>query len=128
MSESSQTVTLSRADYEALLDRLEEAEDAATLDRLERRLAVAGPETALADYLPGELVQRLIAGEHPIRVWRAHRGFTREGLSAAAGLSPSYVTEIETRRKPGSFNAIAKLATALEVSLDDIAPWLNRTE
>jgi len=78
------TVTLSRADYEALLDRLEDFEDMATLDRLEARLA-ADPEGALADYLPIELVKRLSAGEHPIRVWRAHRGMTREALAAWAG-------------------------------------------
>jgi DNA-binding XRE family transcriptional regulator len=118
------TVTLSRADYEALLDRLEDLEDMATLDRLEARLA-ADPEGALADYLPIELVKRLSAGEHPIRVWRAHRGMTREALAAAAGVAPSYLSEIETRRKPGSFNAIAKLAAALRVPLDDIAAWLK---
>ena len=118
------TVTLSRADYEALLDRLEDFEDMATLDRLEARLA-ADPEGALADYLPIELVKRLSAGEHPVRVWRAHRGMTREALAAAAGVAPSYLSEIETRRKPGSFNAIAKLAAALRVPLDDIAAWLK---
>ena len=118
------TVTLSRADYEALLDRLEDLEDMATLDRLEARLA-ADPEGALADYLPIELVKRLSAGEHPIRVWRAHRGMTREALAAAAGVAPSYLSEIETRRKPGSFNAIVKLAAALRVPLDDIAAWLK---
>jgi DNA-binding XRE family transcriptional regulator len=120
----SDTVTLSRADYEALLDRLEDLEDMATLDRLEARLAV-DPEGALADYLPIDLVKRLSAGEHPIRVWRAHRGMTREALATAAGVAPSYLTEIETRRKPGSFNAIAKLAAALRVPLDDIAAWLK---
>jgi hypothetical protein len=31
------------------------------------------------------------------------------------------VSEIETRRKPGSFNALAKLAAALQVSRDDLA-------
>jgi DNA-binding XRE family transcriptional regulator len=118
------TVTLSRADYEALLDRLEDLEDMATLDRLEARLA-ADPEGALADYLPIELVKRLSAGEHPIRVWRAHRGMTREALATAAGVAPSYLSEIETRRNPGSFNAIAKLAAALRVPLDDIAAWLK---
>jgi DNA-binding XRE family transcriptional regulator len=120
----SDTVTLSRADYEALLDRLEDLEDMAALDRLEARLA-ADPEGALADYLSIDLVKRLSAGEHPVRVWRAHRGMTRQTLATAAGVAPSYLTEIETRRKPGSFNAIAKLAAALRVPLDDIAAWLK---
>ena len=95
------TVTLSRADYEALLDRLEDLEDMATLDRLEARLA-ADPQGALADYLPIELVKRLSAGEHPVRVWRAHRGMTREALAAAAGVAPSYLSEIETAASPAA--------------------------
>ncbi|HEX5452828.1 MAG TPA: helix-turn-helix transcriptional regulator [Stellaceae bacterium] len=120
-----ETVTLTRAEYEALIERLEDAEDMLALDRLEERLAAIGPAEALNDYLPIELVQRLSAGEHPIRVWRTHRGLTREKLAAAAGVSPSYLTEIETRRKPGSFDAIVKLAAALEAPLDVIAAWLK---
>lgn len=125
MTETADTVTLSRAEYEALISRLEDAEDNAAIDRLEARIAKEGFAAATADYLPGELVARLIAGEHPVRVWRAHRSMTREALAAAAGVSPSYLTEIETRRKPGSFDAIMKLAAALNVPLDDIAAWLR---
>lgn len=122
---SSNTVTLPRSEYEALLDRVAEAEDVLALDRLETRLGAAGTDETLADYLPIELVKRLSAGEHPIRIWRAHRGLTREALAAAAGVSPSYLTEIETRRKPGSLDAMIKLAAALKVPLDDIAAWLR---
>jgi DNA-binding XRE family transcriptional regulator len=119
----SDTVTLSRADYDALLDRLEDAEDNARLDRIATRENKLGKTAARADYLPVELVDRLIAGEHPVRVWRRHRRLTREALAATAGVAPSYLTEIETRKKPGSFDALAKLATALQISLDDIAAW-----
>ncbi|HWB50804.1 MAG TPA: helix-turn-helix domain-containing protein [Stellaceae bacterium] len=117
----SDTVTLSRADYEALLDRLEEAEDNRRLDQIEDPQRSTG--NARDDYLPIEAVERLCAGEHPVRVWRKHRGLTREALAAAAGVAPSYLTEIETRKKPGSFDALAKLAAALKISLDDIAAW-----
>jgi ribosome-binding ATPase YchF (GTP1/OBG family) len=126
MTETADTVTLSRAEYEALLERIEDAEDNAFLDKLEAREAAIAPENAQIDYLAIELVKRLAAGEHPIRVWRTHRNFTREALAAAAGVSPSYLTEIETRRKPGSFEALAKLAGALRISLDEIAAWTHR--
>ena len=125
MNEKSETVTLSRAEYEALIERLEEAEDLATVAAAEAREAVLGKEKARADYLPIELVRRLSAGEHPVRVWRDHRGLTREALAAAAGVAPSYLSEIETRRKPGSFGALAKIAAALCISLDDLAAWLK---
>jgi DNA-binding XRE family transcriptional regulator len=125
MIDTSETVTLSRAEYEALIERLEEAEDLATVASAEAREAALGKEKARADYLPIELVRRLSIGEHPVRVWRAHRGLTREALAAAAGIAPSYLSEIETRRKPGSFTALAKLAAALHISLDDLAAWLE---
>jgi len=125
MTGAADTVTLPRAEYEALISRLEDAEDNAALDRLEARIENQGFAAATADYLSAELVTRLVAGEHPIRIWRLHRGLTREALAATAGVSPSYLTEIETGRKTGSLHAIMKLAMALRVSLDDIAAWLR---
>ena len=125
MSEKTDIVTLTRAEYEALIERIEDAEDNAFLNQVEARERALGKEKARADYLPGELVRRLIDGEHPVRVWRAHRGLTREALATAAGIAPSYLSEIETRRQPGSFSALAKLAAALHISLDDLAAWLE---
>ena len=104
MSDTSETVTLSRAEYEALIERLEDAEDLATVAAAEAREAVLGKEKARADHLPIELVRRLSAGEHPVRVWRAHRGLGRDALAAAA---------------------LAKIAAALRISLDDLAAWLG---
>jgi ribosome-binding ATPase YchF (GTP1/OBG family) len=122
MNDTTEIVTLTRAEYEALIERLEDAEDLAAVAAAEAREAVLGKEKARADYLPIELVRRLSAGEHPVRVWRAHRGLGRDAL---AGIAPSYLTEIETRRKPGSFAALAKIAAALRISLDDLAAWLK---
>jgi len=128
MSDTTETVTLTRAEYEALIERLEDAEDLAAVAAAEPREAALGKEKARADYLPVELVRRLSAGEHPVRVWRTHRGLGRDALAAAAGIAPSYLSEIETRRKPGSFGALAKLAAALHISLDDLAAWLQPEE
>ena len=125
MSENSDTVILTRAEYEALIERIEDAEDNAVLDAVEAREHAIGKDEARADYLPAGLVRRLIDGEHPVRIWRAHRGLRRDALAAAAGIAPSYLSEIETRRKPGSFAALAKLAAALRISLDDLAAWLG---
>ncbi|HEX3416588.1 MAG TPA: helix-turn-helix domain-containing protein [Stellaceae bacterium] len=125
MSKETDTVTLTRAEYEALIERIEDAEDNAFLDSVEARELAIGKHNARADYLPAELVRRLMDGEHPVRVWRVHRSLGRDALAAAAGIAPSYLSEIETRRKPGSFSALAKLAAALQVSLDDLAAWLE---
>ena len=117
IAQDAETVTLRRSDYEALIERLEDVADIAALDDLEARLV---SENALVDYLPAELVERLIGGESPVRIWREHRGLSAQALARTAKLTPSYVSEIETGRKPGSLNAMAKIARALGVSLDDL--------
>ena len=125
MSEAAETVTLTRAEYEALLARAEEAEDLAAVAAAEAREAALGKAAARADYLAIELVRRLDAGEHPIRVWRRHRHLSRDALATAASLAPSYLGAIEGWRKPGSFAALARLAEALHISLDDVAAWIE---
>lgn len=109
------TESVSRAEYEALCARLEDVEDA-----LHMRTAEARGTTP--DAMPSELVKRMLAGEHPVRIWREHRGLTRAELAARAEIPQGYLSEIENRRKPGSTAAYQRLANALGVAVDDILP------
>src|SRR5262249_47460453 len=121
IAQDAKTVTLRRSDYEALVERLEDVADIAALDDLYARLA-AGGRKALADYLSADLVERLVTGESPVRIWREPRGLSAQALAKRARLTPSYVSEIETGKNPGSLAAMAKIARALGVSLDDLVP------
>jgi ribosome-binding protein aMBF1 (putative translation factor) len=116
----SDTVTLTRAEYAALMERLEDAEDAQTLASHRARVKKIGVDAVLADGLPMELVRRMIAGEHPVRIWREHRGLSGQQLATASGVSQPYISDIERRKKPGSVDALAKLAKALGVKIDDL--------
>ena len=80
------SVTLTCADYEALLDRIEDAEDRAAVAASEAREKALGKEAARKDALPGELVSALIAGTHPVRVWRKHRGLAVTQLADEIGV------------------------------------------
>lgn len=115
LSETTDTVTLARADYIALLDALEDAEDLAAVREVDARVSRGESE-----FLPFEFAERLIAGESPVRVWREHRGMTAKALAAQAAVSPTYLSEIEAGKKPGSLDAMAKIARALGMSLDDL--------
>ena len=64
MSKEADTVTLTRAEYEALIERIEDAKDLAAVAAAEAREAALGKKKARADYLPIELVRRLSAGEY----------------------------------------------------------------
>ena len=76
-------VTIPREEYERLLAVAEDAEDAAAVARFRARLA-AGEE----ELVPAAVVDRLLAGESPVRVWREHRGLTQSGLARASGVQP----------------------------------------
>jgi ribosome-binding protein aMBF1 (putative translation factor) len=122
LAETEDTVTLSRADFEALVRAREDAIDNAAFDAAEEREARLGKEAARADYLTLAEVRRLEAGEHPLRVWREHRGMSLRELAAAAGVAFNYISEIEGGRKPGSAEALRRLAVVLGVAMEDLMP------
>jgi hypothetical protein len=109
-------VTLSRAEHEALIRRLEELEDVVAARQVEAR--VAGGES---EYLPSEMVDRMIAGESPIRVWREHRGLSALQLASAARISEANLGRLERGDEAGSLLVLRRLARALRVDLDDLA-------
>ena len=102
-----------RDEYEQLRAASDEdATDAAIIQRV-----LNDPDEMWA---PADLVRRIADGEHPVRVWRTHRGMTARALAAAAGIPSSYLSAIERRRKRGSVKALTRVATALDVPLDDL--------
>ena len=117
LAENGDTVLLRRGDYEALVRQAEDAADAAWIREAEARVATGEDE-----YLPVEITRRLTAGEVPVRVWREHRGLSARALASRAGISAAYLSQIESGKKPGSFDAMAKLARALGVDMEDLEP------
>ncbi len=71
------------AEYKALRELADDAEDAAALVRFARRYARGEVETD-----PVAVVDRLLAGEHPLGVWREHRGMTAAMLASAVQITP----------------------------------------
>lgn len=86
---------------------------------------------ALAEQLggaPATVAHRIADGENPVRVWREFRGLKAVALARAAGISPAYLSEIETGKKDGTFRTMAAVARVLGVSLDDLAPPADEGE
>jgi ribosome-binding protein aMBF1 (putative translation factor) len=118
VAETKDTVTLSRADYEALLDAAEDAADLAAVDAHRAYEQGVGWETARGSYYSVEEAQRLWGGESRVKLWREKRGLSQRALAAKAEVSASYLAEIEAGRKPGSVEAVVKIARALGVGVE----------
>lgn len=55
-----------------------------------------------------------------LRTWRRQRGYSLQEVARRAGLSASYLSEIENGKKQPSVKTLEALATALNVSLDSL--------
>ena len=116
------TVTMSRAEYQALIEAAEDADDLAHLATQKERERILGIEAARRDYLPGEPVKRMLKGEHPVQLWREQRGLTLSDLAARTSVAVAYLSKIESGRKSGSVASFRKLARALQIAVADLIP------
>ena len=120
LAETKDTVTLSRRDFEGLLEAAEDAADLAAVDADRAYEEEVGWERARRDYLTHDEVRRLLAGESPVKVWREKRGLPQHALARAADVSVSYLAEIEGKKKPGSTDALRRVADILEVPMEHL--------
>lgn len=109
-------VTIPREEYDRLQAAAEDLADLQSYDRAKAALA-AGEE----ELVPSDFVNRLLNGENALRVYRDLRGLTQAALAEKAGVNRVTVAEVETGRKQGSVTTLRALASALDVTLDDLA-------
>lgn len=98
---------------------------------IEAALAAGGTEAEISDEelfdtadtsgeaFPMEVVEQLVAGVHPVRVYRRHRGLTQADLARAIGSTAAYISQIESGRPCGR-STLAMLARALNVDIEDL--------
>lgn len=72
------------------------------------------------ELIPAEVVYALLDGGNPIRVWREHRGLSQTELAGMVGISPSYLSQLESGKRDGTAEVLATIATALNLTLDDL--------
>ena len=125
LAETTDSVTIRRADFEALIQTADDAEDLAALAEHDAEEARLGREVARRDYLTADEAEQLLGGENPIRVWRKKRGLTQRTLARTAGIQPGYLAEIETGKKRGSADALSRISTVLGVAMQDL---MNRDQ
>jgi len=106
-----ESVILSKNNYEKLLQYKEDLEDIRALKDY---------ETSGEEGFPSDVVKRLIDGENPIKVYRQYRGLTQLKLSESVGVQQSYITQLESGKKSGTVKVLKKIATALDLDLDDL--------
>ena len=118
LTETPETVTLSRADFEAMMEEIEDAED--RLAVLEDCLNDREPEHRRHLLTMAETM-RVIDGESPIRVWREKRALTVTQLAAASGMPDDDLIGVETGA-PVTDSVLHRLGAVLGVPSDQLKP------
>lgn len=118
VSKTADTITLSLADWRALMAQIENLQDLVAVDHRDARVAAIGVEAVRHECVTGDEMMRILNGTSPVTIWRERAKLSGKALAAAAGVSQSYLAEIEGGKKPGSVAALAALAQALGVSMD----------
>lgn len=116
-SSGEEMVVMPLTEYEALIEAAEDADDIRAAIEARARI-----ETGESEFIPFDFAVRIIAGEHPIRVWREYRGLKVGELAKTAGISQAYLSQIEGAKRKGSLSTMRALARALRVDLDDLLP------
>lgn len=107
-------VVLPIAEWRRLVEQLQDLEDAVDIATIAN-----DPDRRM---IPAAVVDRLLDDEPPLKVWREHRGLSRAALAAKAGLTPGHIGHLETGRRHGTPDTLRRLATALDVTVDDLVP------
>ena len=104
------TVTLAVADWEASLDRLDDAADREAIERSDADRARLGEaEVRRLSYTAPEVRRVTLDGVSP-----------GGDLAQASLTSPSYLAEIEGGEKPGSAAAPGRIAVVLRVPMEHL--------
>lgn len=114
------TILVDRAEYDALKARVAELQR--ELDERDAAILDAARQRDPADYLPIEAADRIFAGEHPLKVWREHRGLSPDELATQCEMAVAELAAIENGDGPGTITQFSRLATALGLDIDDLVP------
>ncbi len=100
-------------EYNKIREILEDIEDAATFGRI-----AADIEAGKEELFPQDVVDALVEGESPVRVFREYRNMTPSQLALACDVSPAHIYQIESGKRSMSVDVLRKMTQALDVDAD----------
>ena len=117
----SDTVTLTRAEYQDLVDTRDHA------------IAMRDVATGAMETLTDAELDAFLQAPSPLAYWRKRRGLTQAVMATTVGITQPYLAQIERGSRGGDVVLYAKLAKALRVRIEDLVadaepsgPWDER--
>lgn len=102
-------------EWQHFQERLEDLEDIADARVLSSKITTGENET-----FPDSFVERLLSGEHSLKVWREYRDLTVAALVAACKVSSPALSQIENGKRKPSATLLKRLAVVLKCNMEDL--------
>lgn len=101
------------SDYEKLQEALADAQD---IKDIEENLTAIQEGNEIA--VPGEITFAILDGISPIRAWREHRQIKMNALAKRIGISASYLSQIENRKRNPTVDTLKAIAKELNIEIE----------
>ena len=98
-------------EYEALLSLAEDKSDITDV--------IAFHESQ-EETFPEEVLDALLNGQNPIKVYRSYRKMTQSDLAQAIDKSLPYIAKLESGERKGSVDVLSAIADALNIDLEQL--------
>ncbi len=114
-------VILPKADYDAMIEALSEAEeDAADVAAYDLAIEAIGDDST--PFLPEAISAFLLGGDGLLKAIRKWRGLSQVDLAERVGVAQGYISDLESGRRQGTPETLVRLADALDIP----TAWLVR--
>ncbi|MBW1976299.1 MAG: helix-turn-helix transcriptional regulator [Deltaproteobacteria bacterium] len=87
-------------------------------DRKDIEKYVQAIENGEEQNIPGEVTFAILEGIHPIRAWREYKQITVRELAKRAGITSSYLSQIETGKRNPTIDTLKSIAEALGIDVE----------
>jgi len=112
--EGAEMVLLTRAEFDAMVEALNEAEEDAA-DAEIYRVRKADLDAGYDVVLPVEVSARCRKGESLLRAVRNWRGMTQAEVAEKTGFTQGYLSDLEAGKREGTAQTLRMIAKALEI-------------
>jgi len=100
-------------EYIKIQELIEDIEDERDIEEY-FKLIESGEEQPI----PGEVTFAILQGVNPIRAWREYKQIKVKELAKRAGITPSYLSQIETGKRNPAIDTLKRIAKALGVDVE----------
>ena len=102
-------------EYEDMMDDLQDMQEIGEILEIHRQIKTGEMPT-----YPASVVNALINGVNPVKVYREHKGLTQQELADKIGKSVAMIRKIENGESEASVSTMKAIANVLDTDVDSL--------